>query len=113
MNIRIVAATLSAAGVLFGNSPLCAAPATTAHTLSAMHAIAVRPSMPHTIPVRVPPLQSAHGADADSDDRATSHSSPNAHSNVQPQIEAPAGHRLLLPWWFRRRHIAAPMPPLV
>jgi len=112
VNARIVVATLSATGLLFGNAPLCAVAASTMHAVP-MHTASARSAMPHPSPIHVPSLSGTHGSGADSDDHATPHSSSNTHSNVQPQIEAPAGHRLFLPWWFRRRHIAAPLPPLV
>ncbi|MBV9150009.1 MAG: hypothetical protein JO024_09090 [Candidatus Eremiobacteraeota bacterium] len=113
MNVRIVVAIVSATGLLLGNAPLWATAASTVHGVPPVHTLASRSAMPHSSAIRVPSLSGAHASDGDSDDRATPHPSSNARSNVQPQIEAPAGHRLFLPWWFRRRHIAAPLPPLV
>ena len=115
--LRTVVAISATAALLFGASALRAAAGPGMHAGPSMHAVPMHPvpmhpvALPHSAQIHVPSLPPAHGSVQDSDDRVAPRSS-SAHSNAQPQLEIQPVHRPFLPWWFRRRDIAAPLPPL-
>jgi hypothetical protein len=85
-----------------------------AQAVAGMHASMMHPPMPHAaLPHSMPaPMSTLHSPATEPSEHAASHPPAATHSS-QPQAEPGSGRRLFLPWWFRRRHIAAPELPLV
>ncbi|MBV8688761.1 MAG: hypothetical protein JOZ59_01520 [Candidatus Eremiobacteraeota bacterium] len=115
MGTRKISAIFSAAGMLFAFAASRASAAPGMHAGSAMHAMPpLHPAtVSHGAVLHVPSLPPTHGSmQQDADDRPPSHQSSNARSITQPQTDTAPVHRPYLPWWFRRRHIAAPQLPI-